>query len=256
MTTTPAPVVGQVAVIALVDFAEGSRWKGIRHLMFGRWPLAKSPGLRFGKVLGSGSEGGFGLEPSASHQGLFCSFDDDATADAFLESSKHVDLYRQHGASWITFKLRAFTMRGAWSGVVPVGTSVERPVSGPVASLTRGSIRPMRARRFWSFSPPAQEAIARHPDAMLGIGLGEAPLFRQCTFSIWKSEAALADYARGPAHLAASQAAMAEGHFSESLFSRLVAYAPRGSWKGLDAKSLGLQEDVRTTPPPLVTAGD
>jgi hypothetical protein len=50
----------------------------------------------------------------------------------------------------------------------------------------------------------------RHPDALLGIGLGEAPLFRQCTFSIWKSEATLMDYARGPAHQAATQAALAE----------------------------------------------
>lgn len=247
-STTSAPVVGQVGVLALVDFAEGSRWKGVRHLMFGRWALSKAEGVRFGKVLGSGYEGGFGLKPSGSHQGLFCTFDDDAAADAFLESSQHIGLYRQHGASCITFKLRSYSMRGAWSGVTPLGPTLARPTTGPVASLTRGSIRPTKASRFWSFSPAAQEAIARHPDALLGIGLGEAPLFRQCTFSIWKSEAALVDYARGPAHLAASHAALTEGHFSESLFGRLVAYDARGSWKGAEAASLGLPAHVSPTP--------
>lgn len=235
-----APVVGQVAVLAIVEFAPGSTWRGITHLMFGRWPLASTEGLRFGKVMGSGYEGGFGLRPSGTHQGLFCSFEDDAAADAFLASSKHVALYREHGAHWFTVKLRAYSTRGAWSSVVPVGVSVERPSSGPVASLTRGSIRPTLARDFWTYSPPAQEALARHPGCSLAIGLGEAPVFRQCTFSLWKDEAAMADYSRSPEHLRAAQAAMKGGHFSESLFVRYRAYGAAGSWKGVSAASLGL----------------
>ena len=237
--------VGAVAVLAIVDFAKGSRLRGMGNLMFGRWPLARTPGLKFGKVMGSGHEGGFVVKPSASHQGTFAVFDDDAAADAFLNDSKQVALYRELGESWLTLKLRAFTSRGAWSGVVPLALSAPRPTTGAVASLTRGSIRPTKAKAFWSHSPAAQAALEGNADCLLAVGLGEAPLFRQCTFSIWKSEAALEGYARGGAHRTAAHAALEHGHFSESLFARLVPYSAAGRWKGRDAAELGLA----TAPP-------
>ncbi|MFT3711953.1 MAG: hypothetical protein QM817_30295 [Archangium sp.] len=232
---------GSVAVLAIVDFAPGARWAGIRNLMFGRWPLSRVPGVRFRKVLGSGHEGGFGLKPSVSHQGLFAVFDDDAAADAWLESSEQLALYRARGNSWLTMKLRAYASRGAWDSVEPVALSVPAPSGGVIASLTRGSIKPSRATEFWEHAPKAQEAIARSEACLLSIGLGEAPVFRQCTFTLWRSEAELVGWARDSAHHAAAQAALQGGHFSESLFTRLVPYAARGNWKGLDAASLGVR---------------
>jgi spheroidene monooxygenase len=110
------------------------------------------------------------------------------------------------------------------------------------ASLTRGSIRPSKAKTFWSYSPAAQEALAAHPGCLLAMGLGEAPLFRQCTFTLWKDEGALDGYARSGAHLAASRAALQEGHFSESLFARFRPYAARGRWRGTDVGQLGVPE--------------
>jgi spheroidene monooxygenase len=229
---------GAVGVLAIVDFAPGARWAGVRNLMFGRWPLARVPGIRFRKVLGSGADGGFGLEPSFSHQGLLAVFDDDAAADAWLASSEQLRLYRAHGASWLTMKLRAYASRGAWDGVEPFSLSAPRPDSGAVASLTRGSIRLSRARAFWAYAPAAQEAIGRAPECLLAVGLGEAPVFRQCTFTLWRSESALDAWSRDDAHRRASEAAVSGQHFSESLFARFVASELRGSWKGVPAEQL------------------
>jgi spheroidene monooxygenase len=235
---------GAVGVLAIVDFAPGSRWTGVRNLMFGRWPLSRADGIRFRKVLGSGHEGGFGLKPSVSHQGMFAVFDDDAAADAWLERSEQLARYRALGASWLTLKLRAYASRGAWDGVAPLSVSVEKPPHGVIASLTRGSIKPSKASAFWSHAPAAQEAITRSEACLLSIGLGEAPVFRQCTFTLWRSEAELEAWSATTAHRTSAQAALHGGHFSESLFTRFVPYAARGAWKGTPAASFGLRESV------------
>jgi hypothetical protein len=64
------------------------------------------------------------------------------------------------------------------------------------------------------------------------VGLGEAPLLRQATFSVWRSEADLRAYAHAGAHRRAIEAAYGEGYFSESLFARFTPVAAGGYWQG------------------------
>ena len=69
-----------------------------------------------------------------------------------------------------------------------------------MAALTRASIRPLQALRFWRRSPPAEGALERAEGCLLAVGLGEAPLLRQATFSVWENQAAMDAYARSGAH--------------------------------------------------------
>ena len=101
-----------------------------------------------------------------------------------------------------------------------------------MASLTRASIRPRKALRFWSHSPPAEAALERADGCLLAVGLGEAPLLRQATFSVWESQAAMDAYARSGAHLEAIRAALQGDWFSESMFVRFVPLQLSGRWKG------------------------
>jgi spheroidene monooxygenase len=101
-----------------------------------------------------------------------------------------------------------------------------------VAALTRGSIRPLRAASFWRMAPAAQRAVEGADGCRLGVGLGEAPLLRQATFSIWDSVAAMEAYARHGAHLDAIKAAREVGHFSESMFVRFIPAGLQGHWRG------------------------
>jgi spheroidene monooxygenase len=64
------------------------------------------------------------------------------------------------------------------------------------------------------------------------VGLGEAPLLRQATFSVWDSVPAMNDYARSGAHLDAIRRSQHEGYFSESMFVRFVVLSISGQWKG------------------------
>lgn len=221
----------EVAVLLLVDIAPTARLWGWMRFVLGRWPLRQVPGLRFAKQLGSGFEGGFGLRPSSSRQGLFLLFDDAAAADAFCAGSPLLDHYRRRARELCLVTLRAYSSRGSWAGT-RFGAMQPPPQDGPIATLTRASIRPSRVLPFWRMAPPAQAALEQAPGCLLAVGLGEAPLLRQATFSIWDSSASMEAYARSGAHLDAIRAAQRGGFFSESMFVRFVPLRLRGDWKG------------------------
>jgi spheroidene monooxygenase len=229
-----APAVARatrIVVLQLFALGAGHRAWGFGALALGRYRWRHVPGLVFWKSLGSGFEGGFGLRPSGSRQGLFCVFEDEAFADRFLASSSFLAAYRARSTEHVSVKLRPFASRGSWSGV-PLAPVAEAPTHGPIASLTRASIRPAAALRFWRKAPPAERSLAAAPGCLLAVGLGEAPLLRQATFTIWESAAAMDAYARSGAHLEAIRAAYRERHFAESMFVRLVPSELRGTWMG------------------------
>jgi hypothetical protein len=229
-----------VAVLLLADSAPGSRLWGWSRVIRGEAALRAEPGLLFARALGSGHEGGFGLKPSLSRHGLFAVFDGQPAAEAFLDRSPRVAAYRAHSRELCTLMLRAWSSRGSWGGQALPATT-PRPGSGepgawpadtPVAALTRASIRPSRALRFWQMAPPAQADLAQAHGCRLAAGLGEAPLLRQATFSVWDSVAAMDAYARTGAHLAAIRASAQGGFFSESMFVRFVPLRIQGRWLG------------------------
>lgn len=222
-----------VSVLLLADVSAASRWWGWWRITRRAAGLAGIPGLRFGKTLGSGFEGGFGLRPSASRQGVFMVFDTDAAADAFMADAPLLNSYRARSDELCIVKLRAWSSRGSWGGQ-PLPVSAIQPArDAPVAALTRASIRTTRALRFWRRAPAAQASLDAAPGCRLAAGLGEAPLLRQATFSIWDNVAAMDAYARSGAHLEAIHAAQREQHFSESMFVRFSVLSIQGRWKGV-----------------------
>lgn len=231
-----APASGEVAcddvaVLILAELPPASWTWGWSRVALGGWPLRRVPGLRFAKALGSGFHGGFGLRPSASRQGLFAVFGSEAEAEAFLQGSATVADYRARAKELCIAVLRATSSRGEWRGE-RIGVSAETMLNARVAALTRASIRPHKALRFWRRSPPAEEALHRAEGCLLAVGLGEAPLVRQATFSVWESQAAMDAYARSGAHLDAIRAAARDDYFSESMFVRFVPLRLVGTWHG------------------------
>jgi hypothetical protein len=224
----PAPA-DTTAVLLLVDSASAG-W-AIWRLVRGARPLRGTPGLRWARVLGSGSGGGFTLKPSATRGGLFCAFDSAAAAAGFLLDSPTLDEYRDHASELCAITLRPYSSRGRWGGQ-DLPPSERPPADGPVAALTRASIRATRALDFWRHAPPAQREVETAPGCRLAVGLGEAPLLRQATLSLWDSVQAMDAYARGGAHQQAIVASQRGRHFSESMFVRFVPVAVRGIWKG------------------------
>ncbi len=237
------PVAGVVAVM-LVDHQSRHRAWAWLQLARGASAFAGSPGLRFAKVMGSGEGGGFGLRPSATHQGVVALFDTPAQAQAFLAGPR-AQAYRERALHWWTGLLAVTGARGAWDGCAWAPTPddvaqqdlVQRAQDPsppfPIATLTRASIRTAKLTHFWRRAPAAQRALLQADGCGLAIGLGEAPLLRQCTFSLWRDEPSLLAYARSGAHGQAAQAAWQQGYFSESMFVRMRVLASDGHWPPL-----------------------
>ncbi len=223
-----------MAVLVLADMRPTARLWAWGRLVLGARPWRGTPGLRFVKVLGSGEGGGFGLIPSGTHRGLFLGFDDEASARDFIDRSAQLAAWRSHARECLVGLMRATSSKGSWSGAALdiTATAPGLDDDAPIAAITRASIHLRHARAFWRLSPPAEASLAAAEGCLLAAGLGEAPLLRQCTFSLWRNTAAMDAYARSGAHQQAIRSAYGGGYFSESMFVRFVPLMLQGSWQG------------------------
>jgi len=172
------------------------------------------------------------IKPQAKYSGItrlmFNRFSSYRPSGLLLQ--KHMGSGKNAGFS-VNPRLRAYSVKGKWSGH-QLTESLSTPPSGPIASLTRASIKPLNAISFWSKAPPAEIDLQGTPGCLISAGVGEAPILRQATFTIWESQAAMDSYARSGAHLAAIKAAMQGNYFSESMFVRFQPFDAEGTWKG------------------------
>ena len=225
-----------VVVVVLADFLRQHRGWGWLRLVAGAAPYKNVPGLTSVKVMGSGHGGGFSLRPSPSHQGLICTFTHADLALKFLDSSLE-QAYRDRAAEFWSGVLTVQSARGywdkqSWLATAPDAVAVQPGFEGPLAVLTRASILPSKAMAFWRYAPAAQAELSQSDGCLLSMGLGEAPLVRQCTFSLWRDTAAMSKFAHKGAHQVASSAAYKHEFFSESMFVRMRVLEMSGAWQG------------------------
>ncbi len=232
-------------VVVLARLRPSAVGWAVSRLVLSAFGAPRWPGLVFQKVLGSGEQGGFGLKPGLNFQGLFSTFNDPQSADDFVEHAPQVKAYQDHAEEFFVAVLNPISSRGRWSGFELQAESGHTEIprkeaphaatmdDGPlVASLTRASIRPFKARQFWAQSPDAEHDLEQAKGCLLAVGLGEAPVLRQATFSLWKDQAAMDGYARSGAHQRAIQAAYGQKFFSESMFVRFRPLRLEGQWRG------------------------
>lgn len=198
--------------------------------------LSRTPGLSFCKQLGSGTGEGFTPRPNWGVYGVLAAWESREAAEAGVRDGAPFRRRRGRAAESWTVYLRPISARGRWSGRAPFDAperAAEAP-TGPIAALTRASIRPSRMARFWRHEPAISARIGADAAVLFKIGLGEAPLLRQATFSIWPDLDSMAAFARaGGPHAEAARAVRAEGVFSEELYARFEILGDEGLWGGV-----------------------
>ncbi|MFD2244783.1 spheroidene monooxygenase [Pontibacter ruber] len=198
--------------------------------------LKKVPGLLFYKLLGSGHGKGFSIKPNFYRYGLLCTWESEEAADNFLYRSELMQEYRHNSYEVWTVRLHPLQSHGKWDEQEPFAPSLQQAYSiGPIAVLTRASINWRALPGFWKFVPRTSKALDEAEGLLCSIGLGELPLVRQATFSIWNSAEDMKNYAyRNPLHQEVMRRTRSEKWYSEELFARFIPVTSEGTWNGTD----------------------
>jgi hypothetical protein len=200
-----------------------------------RIPLRRTPGLRFAKLLGTGSGRTFTPRDADPRRwGLLAAWDDASAATEF-EQDGVVRTWRRFASEEWVARLRPLAARGRWSRQEPFGRPSPQPWAGPVAAVTRARLALPRAARFWRAVPPVSADLHEAPGLHLALGIGEAPLGLQGTFSVWSSSSALNTFAyqRAP-HRAVMERTARERWYTEELFARFAVLSAAGTLDGVD----------------------
>src|SRR4051794_39382857 len=198
-----------------------------------RRPLRRTPGLRFAKLLGTGSGRTFTVADADTRRwALLAVWDDDAAADAFADCPL-VRRWRRRAEEEFTARLRPLAARGRGARRGPVGRPSPERWEGPVAAITRARLVPRRALAFWRAVPPVSADLHAGPGLRLALGIGEAPVGLQGTVSVWDSAGALNAFAYGRApHAEAIRRTASEGWYAEELFARFAVLSATGTVGG------------------------
>ncbi|MEG3634839.1 monooxygenase [Micromonospora palythoicola] len=183
--------------------------------------LRALPGVRFGKLLGTGTGTGFGPgDADLTRWAALTVWDSPGSAARFADSPV-ARAWSGLARADVRLDLRPLTSRGEWSGRRPFGAPAGGRVTGPVLALTRARLRPTRALTFWRAVPPVAAALHAAPGLLARFGVGEAPLGWQGTVSVWRDAADLVAFAyRHPQHRAAITRTETQRWYAEELFAR------------------------------------
>ena len=139
-----------------------------------------------------------------------------------------VKSWRKNSVSEFRAVLDPISSHGQWAKKDPFVANIKN-WEGQVAAITRARIKWSQNFRFWSSVPPVTISLKSSPGLISAIGIGEAPIGLQGTFSLWESAAAIRDFAyKGAAHQKAISDTAAYKWYSEELFARFAVLEVRG----------------------------
>lgn len=197
-------------------------------------PLLRRTPARFWKLLGTGNGRTFTVrDADPRHWGVLATWASADHAQAF-ERSATVRGWDRIARERLVVRMRPVASRGTWAGRTPFGDPVPERVNGPVASITRARIRPRKATTFWRAVPPVSADLHQVEGLRLAVGIGEAPIGLQGTFSLWSGGPALTSFAhRRSPHLDAIARTATEDWYAEELFARFAVLDVDGTFAGL-----------------------
>ena len=207
-----------------------------------RIPFWLNSNISFFKLLGCGRNGGFGTKPDWQQWGIL-SVQNNTT----LTKDKKVnikDLYGGFIAGWCrlfacelwTLLLEPLEGHGLWDGKKVFGELLpSTDYGGKIAVLTRATIRTSQLKHFRERVNDVNLVMKQAKGFVYSIGIGEMPLLKQATFSIWESKADMKAFAyQAKEHTEVIKRTRAEKWYSEEMFVRFRIISSTGTIRGLN----------------------
>lgn len=191
--------------------------------------------MTFAKSLGTGR--GVSFTPSDADLNQWAAllvFSDQDSANNF-DKSKLVKKWNRRSSEQLKITLQPLSSHGLWAKRKPFGEPTPEKWEGKVAAITRARIKWWMNLKFWRAVPPVTQDLHSQSGLLAAIGIGEAPIGLQGTFSIWQDGAALRTFAyEGSAHKSAIAKTAELNWYSEELFARFGVREITGTLNGVD----------------------
>jgi hypothetical protein len=193
-----------------------------------RGALRRMNSVTFAKMLGTGKGETFTPSDADPNRWGCLVVIDESQLDS-LDKSKLIKRWRAKSVEEVRFLLDPISSHGLWATKNPFAYSSTQ-TDGEVIAITRARIKWFQNFRFWRAVPPVTQSLHASDGLIRTIGIGEAPLGLQGTFSHWSSGADLRNFAyKGAAHQSAIAATERHGWYAEELFARFAVRDIRGS---------------------------
>jgi hypothetical protein len=188
------------------------------QMAIGRRTARKISGVSFAKLMGTGTGKTFTPSDADLKQWAVLFVADDLD---IVDNSRFVQGWKKRSTSIDRYLLNPISSSGKWSKREPFTVGAISKSDGPIVAITRARLKWSQAIRFWRSIPPVVTDLHNSPGLLFSIGIGEAPIGLQGTFSVWQSGSALRDFAyKNAPHRAAIKDTKRFDWYSEELFAR------------------------------------
>jgi hypothetical protein len=123
-----------------------------------------------------------------------------------------------------TLTLQPIEGYGTWDGKEVFGKLPKQTdYEGSIAVLTRATIRMSKLKAFWSNVDGVAQQMAGAEGLITSLGIGEIPLVKQATLSVWKSKSDMKNFAyKMHEHAEVIRKTKKEDWYSEEMFVRFI----------------------------------
>jgi len=207
-------------------------------------PLYLNKKISFYKLLGCGRNGTFDKNPDWQQWSILTATANDTSFNIEDKARLNSILFGRFISTWFKFfnaetwtiLLEPIEGHGKWDGKEVFGKHEKQiSYSGPVAVLTRATIRLSKLSSFWKNVGGIAVQMSDAPGFVTSVGIGEVPFIKQATFSIWQSKDAMKAFAyQMREHQEVIKKTRKENWYSEDMFTRFRPLSSFGTIKGVN----------------------